>query len=516
MYSYIIVDDEPLIRRGMLKKLQAFDQDITFAGEADNGIDAIELIKQANPDIIFTDMRMPEMDGKSFLRVLQLDFPEKKIIVVSGYTDFEYMQEAISAKVVGYLLKPFSREEIHDTLRKAIALIDQEHANQQKFETTEAENEGVKYHSDLQTLSNIALGFYSKNKAPELISDISNRLLNAQSFFVVTAYASDKSHHELAGRFLTQNCRSCLYLKHAHNEQLSLLLFYFSQDEDTHIVAQLASTYFQASGANITQDLFIGISQAQTTLIELHQAYEQSISALNDRPIHDTSHIYSFYDQHSELAVPDWEKTDELLFHVEAGNIQKVEELLSEYFTFLTEIPLITLSSIKRCSQKLIQEVRWVLSEYFDSIMKNSSSASFDSVMEASFEIDTIRSYFLHVLPNIAEIFKEKKIYGSQNLIDNVKTYIQKNYRKELTLEKISSLFFINPSYCSYLFKEKTGENFIDYVNSVRIDNAKLMLKNSEEKVYKIAKSLGFNNPKYFFRVFKKLTGRTPEEYRMM
>jgi two-component system response regulator YesN len=516
MYSFIIVDDEPLIRRGMLKKLKLYDNNITFVGEADNGIDAIELIKQTNPDIIFTDMRMPEMDGKSFLRILQRDFPEKKIIVVSGYTDFEYMQEAISAKVVGYLLKPFSRDEIHDTLRKAISLIDHEHANQQKFESTEAENEGVKYHSDIQTLSNMALGFYNKNKAPELISDISSKLLNAQRFIVMTVYSSDKILHEHASQFMIENYHKCLCLTHAQNEQLSLLLYYLDHDEELHIPSKMASTFFQTIEENTLQNLFIGISQAQTTLTGLHQAYEESLSSLNERPINDTSHIYTFYDQPTEWQVPDWEKTDELLFHIEAGNIQMVEDLLSEYFTFLTEIPLITLSSIKKCAQKLIQEVRWVLSGYFDSIMKNSSSASFDSVMEASFEIDTIRSYFLHVLPNITEIFKEKKIYGSQNLIDNVKTYIQKNYHKELTLEKISSLFFINPSYCSYLFKEKTGENFIDYVNTVRIDNAKLMLKNTEEKVYKIAKSLGFNNPKYFFRVFKKLTGRTPEEYRMM
>jgi two-component system response regulator YesN len=77
-------------------------------------------------------------------------------------------------------------------------------------------------------------------------------------------------------------------------------------------------------------------------------------------------------------------------------------------------------------------------------------------------------------------------------------------------------LFFINPSYCSYLFKEKTGENFNDFVNRIRIEKAKELLKSSPEKVYKIAKTLGYDNTKYFFRVFKKVTGYTPEEYRMM
>ena len=518
LYTYIIVDDEPLIRRGMIKKLKPLSEEAQFVGEADNGIEALKLIREVNPDIIFTDMRMPEMDGKTFLKILQNDFPDKKIIVISGYSDFEYMQEAISAKVVGYLLKPFNREEIHSALQKAINLINQERAYQLKLETTETEKEEIKYQSDLQVLNNVILGI-SKNFEPKCT--IFQNIDESQQFILLTVYSTTNLVENLNSPVLMENIRKYGFINipNNHNDNIYFFLLNFAKNvrdlqQSTSVKSNLL---YESISKGITKDcIYLGISKTKQSILQLNEAYIETIAALDNRLITDISHILFYNGVQATLDIPNWEKTDELLFHIESGHSDKVLELTSDYFNFICEIPALTILSLKNLCNDLIHEVRNMLSTYFETITKDSPSTSFDSILETAFDIDSIKSFFFQVLPSLTEVFREKNIYGSENLIDNIKTYITKNYNKEITLNKIATLFFINPSYCSYLFKEKTGENFNDFVNRIRIEKAKHLLKSSSDKVYKIAKTLGYDNTKYFFRVFKKMTGYTPEEYRML
>ena len=114
MYTYIVIDDESLIRKGTIKKLQPMEEQITCIGEADNGKAGIELIQEVHPDIVILDMQMPIMGGKELLPYLAESYPDMPLIVISGYRDFDYVKQAISAAAIDYILKPFSKEAIQD------------------------------------------------------------------------------------------------------------------------------------------------------------------------------------------------------------------------------------------------------------------------------------------------------------------------------------------------------------------------------------------------------------------
>ncbi|WP_159881493.1 response regulator [Paenibacillus puerhi] len=514
MYRFIIVDDEALIRRGMLKKIQTspLKDKLQFVGEADNGRDGLELIHKVDPDIILTDMRMPEMDGKSFLRLLQNDYPDKKVIVISGYSDFEYMKEAISAKVVGYLLKPFNREEIHDTLEKAIHLIEAERSVQQKLENTELEMEEISYSADLQALYNLFLGNHHKEKALSLRSGKLKLLAQAERFILLTIYST------AALEPVPRLPENCIFIPHLQNVHMGFLVLFLADDgADLHRAGvQTAELISRQLDKQLAGDAVIGVSRVKASLMQLEEAYQETIIALDGRSIAVSHKINTYKGEklEPESAILPWKHMDELLFFLESGHVSKVTELTSELFDYFNTIPTATVWEIKNTCRGLIQQVKNMLQSHFEALGEHSSSSSFDDVLSGSYDVETIKAYLLQVLPGIGEMLSEQGVYRSGSLIDNIKLYIQKHYHKELTLDKISSLFFINPSYCSYLFKEKTGINFIDFVNKVRIDQAKTLLQTTDEKVYKIAKSLGYENTKYFFRVFKKATGFTPEEYR--
>lgn len=511
MYKFIIVDDEPLIRQGLLKKISAVTEELIYCGEADNGEDALALIHSEDPHLIFTDMRMPVMDGKFLLRQLQNLYPDKKIIVISGFSDFEYMQEAISARVVHYLLKPFSKEEIQQAITKAITAIESERSAKAETLTITREAEQLSLQGDMHALLQYIAGFYPAEKPPVFRSAPMQNLMSSRQMILLTLYSPE----ELAAQEpYLETTR--LFLPHPQSKKLafSLQLYDTSLSEAEAMDQAIAGAREQIGETG--PQACIGVSGVKHELKELPQARQESIAALNCRAIADQGQYFLYHPGSYQAGPQMWEGSRDLLFFIESGNLEKVGEAVRGYFDYYRGQPAATIHQLKENCRNIITEVKTLVAAYFPVENGQHTSSSLEAVLSISFDAEEIRLYFLTVLTSIAELLKEQSVYSSPNVIDNVKMYIRKNITSPVTLEHLSNLFYINPSYLSYLFKEKTGENLIDYVNKERIDRAKQLLQTSDEKVYKIAKNLGYDNAKYFFRLFKKMTGYTPEAYRKL
>ncbi|MDE6936684.1 MAG: AraC family transcriptional regulator, partial [Lachnospiraceae bacterium] len=130
------------------------------------------------------------------------------------------------------------------------------------------------------------------------------------------------------------------------------------------------------------------------------------------------------------------------------------------------------------------------------------------------YSLEDVKKYYLQFFLNISNMIRADSIYLNHDTIDQICTYLSKNYQKDLSQEFIASLFYLNRSYLSQLFKKKTGEKFVDYLNNIRIEKAKELLAGTDKDICTIARSTGYENTKYFFRVFKKKTGTSPEVYR--
>lgn len=511
MYKFIIVDDEPLIRQGLLKKIRSVTAELSFCGEADNGEDALELVRTQDPHLIFTDMRMPVMDGKSLLRQLQSQYPDKKIIVISGYSDFEYMQEAISARVVHYLLKPFSKEEILDAISKAVTAIESEQSSKAETLSITREAEQLSLLGDMHALLQYISGFYPVEHPPVFRSAPMRNLMTAGRMVLLTLYTPE----ELAAQEpALEGTR--LFLLHPQSRKVAFSLqLYDSSLPETEIL-ELAVSEARKLIAGTGPQACIGISSVKSTVSGLQQAREESMSALNCRAIADQGQYFLYHPGSYQTAPVIWEGSRDLIFFIESGNTGKVTEGVHEYFDYYRGQPAATIHQLKENCRQIIAEVKTLIAAYFPAQNGQHPSSSLEAVLSISFDAEEIRLYFLTVLTSTADLLKEQSVYSSPNVIDNVKVYICKNIASPVTLEHLSGLFYISPSYLSFLFKEKTGENLIDYVNKERIERAKLLLRTSEDKIYKIAKALGIDNAKYFFRLFKKMTGHTPEEYRKL
>lgn len=509
MYTFIVVDDEPLIRKGLLKKLETFDHSLELLGEADNGADALALIDSTKPDIIFTDMRMPEFDGKLLIRTVRQQYPQMKLIVISGHADFDYMQEAISAKVVNYLLKPFSRDEIHTTLHQAIHAIEQERSLEREFLLRTVETEQMKIDADMQAFLNVVLAPNASSKKSAFRSAEFAAIFASEQFVLMTVYSPQPLSAQQLPTF-----SNGLYIPHPQSEQL---LFFLIHDPECTI-HELQIKAIQTANVILTKaqsaDICIGISSPLTGIDGVREAHHQTILALDERSITDFGKCYVYSERNIPFSPLKWTRMFELLFFIESGNSQKVDELITDFFALYIRQPDALLTHLKEQCREIITETKRLLNDYLQNGSSNNASSSLEAVLNVSFDMECIRQYMRKVLTGAALLLKDDNPYASDQVIDNVKKYIDNHFTKDLTLEWVSSLFYLNPSYLSYLFKEKTSENFTDYVNRLRIGHAKQLLASTDDKIYRIAKQLGYDNPKYFFRVFKKVTGWTPEEFR--
>lgn len=461
MYSFIIVDDEPLIRKGILKKVQAFGRALSFAGEADNGSDALKLIEETQPDILLTDMRMPEMDGKLLMRTVHGRYPRLKMIVISGHSDFEYMREAITAKAISYVLKPFSREELHEALQQAMDQLDEEKQAHLEADAHLAESEMLSHAADVQTLLQLLLGIQPSNHSPLLRSRHSNSLLNARLVLLTVASPPSLTLLPESAPF------DALMIPHPQSEQLTFILLPLpageaesdTLDEGGRIAHHVAATA-AAAGRLYCR---VGVSLVRPDLTGLHHAYLEGIAAL-DRQLLGGGEPFAVFHQlltadhglQREL-LSDWPRKHELFFRVEAGHAVRVQELVDDLVGFYSRQPHATLGQLKSQCRAILTEIKRLLAVHLKTDATPAPSRSLEVVLGVTFEPADILHYLQQVIGNITTLLGHHPVYDSGEVFDNIKSYLNQHYREELTLERVASLFYLNPSYLSHRFKEKTG-----------------------------------------------------------
>lgn len=515
MYSYIIIDDEALIRKGTEKKLSDLSDIVTCIGQADNGKEGLVLIEKVRPDIIILDMQMPIMDGTQLLPYLSGHYPDIPLIVISGYRDFDYINHAIKAKAIDYILKPFSRDDIQKSMKDAIAKLE-ENISFQNLRSSEEQAELNYYEYDIQMLQNLILGYHTasasiSSKKLAFVNDTHNLLL-------LTLHFSKPAAPEHIQSFLEENGFGdlAIYLSHLSSQQLGFIILFVPENtavSNRQLSIQISEALFQFM-AETSVTITIGISNTHLALMELHAAFLETSNALNSQLLSASGSQYYFYNEAHEQKFIHWEKQEEFLFRIEAGMADEMVKLLDDLFLYYKKIDRCTLADMKYHCYQLGDQCRVIMNYYLNQPSPEAGSTSIQNVVSHIFSAEELKNYYRQFFINITNMLKPQSVYAIDDVIEKIKIYISRNYQKNLTQDFISCLFYLNRSYLSQLFKAKTNQKFVDYLNQVRIDKAKELLSGSDRKMYQVAKAVGYDNVKYFFRVFKKYEGITPEQYR--
>lgn len=515
MYTYIIIDDESLIRKGTIKKIERVRQDVSCIAEASEGAEGIALIEQLRPDFAIIDMQMPGMNGTELLPHLAEHYPDMPLIVISGYQNFDYLKHAFSADAVDYLLKPFSREAIGGCVEKALLKLENSNIISRQIMDSREQKEAACYEYDIQYLTNLILGFYTGDGT--ITSEKLKFINTTHQIVLLTLYFSKQPSELGIHDWLEERGYKelALYLSNSAQPQTGFLILFLPHNKTVkseHTIRHITDALLALANQHDCP-LLIGISRTHSGLMELNDAFLETSSALNQQKLDDPSLCSYIYSDDTTPRHIVWDQEDKFLFYLEAGRQENVRSLTEQLFGLFQSIPSFTLNDAKYYCYYLSEQCKNILNYYLE--QKNTKpSGSMQNIVSRLFRIEELKDYYMQFFLNMAEMLRPKSIYGQDDVIENVKIYMRHNYQKNLTQDFIASLFYLNRSYLSTLFKQRTGVKFIDYLNDIRIEKAAELLRNSDRKMYHISKAVGYDNPKYFFRIFKKKKGCSPEQYR--
>ncbi|MFA6736831.1 MAG: response regulator [Saccharofermentanales bacterium] len=515
MREIIIVDDEPVIRAG-LKTLINSTGSFRVTHECRNGKEGLEKISEFMPDIVIMDIKMPVMDGMELLEKLSNLDHKSKIIVLSGYGEFDYAQAAIRYGAIDYILKPVDHSILINKLNVLSEILDKE-----AIDNTDRDEQDA-----------IALINGNISRIPGVLRTKGNTYYFTA--VVDTDSYSNHSANEYHDKFRSNSSRGdiCARIKEKFSENSIPRCIAFDYDDKVVVIIAVTCDYLCdiPTSTDIVKKLFYKIVNSAS--IGTPYTFYAGIST----PGRDPSVLSDLYSEAvaiSKLYISRYGKplvftpenritnskvsspvSDEILQASNAILAMDIEELqkITERVLFKLKDPELSPEIIyEACMRFAVDSISSAgisECENYSELLKK---------IENSHSLPEVGYHFLDhataCINKLSDCSKEK--YG--HIISEVIVFMNRNIGdKDLSSGIVSSRLHLDPSYFCRLFKEKTGFTFSEFLVARRVDRARILLRNSSVKISDISDMVGFQNVKYFYKVFKQMTDCTPKEFREM
>lgn len=516
MYRVLLADDENTIVEGLAVIIDWQGMGCEIVGLAYNGEQLIQLALEEDPDIIITDIRMPHCDGLEAIQSLRQHGISVKIIVMSGYSEFEYAKKAMELDVKHYVLKPLEEEELLSSVHTVLSELKTEHQLQD-------ERNAFRTERILQELSQVKL---SETEALTLLQDLGIHDSMCQFVGVLVHRSGPPNSPASAWTSFVQQQPQLARTKGINmypfpgiDHELGLLLTVHPSLSEADVEEAMHHLrHGLEERTNITVTISFGSLVAAPHLLQ--QSFSEARYALGYRLIHGRDTVIG-----PDLVHGD-EEEDPLLFIEETEAISEAVDTLNE--TLLQE-------SIKRLYDRLLHDTRvrpihlQVQSlQIILTVMQGMTQGqiellnhqhgfnllSMDEISRFS-NIASLQSHVIAMCTAAISLRRKYLISQQKDITEEIKKYIRTNYAEPITLVTAAETFYLNPNYISQLFKKKTGKTFLDYLTHVRISKAKELLLSTELMVYEICISVGYRDTKHFSRIFEKSVGCKPSKYKL-
>lgn len=535
MIRALIVDDEEWTRISLRKQADWKALGIELAGEARNGISAMELIRERKPHIVITDIRMPAMDGIQLMELLHAEFPHVLIIVISGYSDFEYARKALSFGAFEYILKPIETEPLMSALERAVDKLLHERERQADYVDLYRKANLSELLSKEKVLTRLVTSTASDSKEIENALRRHDILLDwprtavlaieVANFGEISArrYKQDKdlAHFVLAnviGELFRKYPRTILFRNIGKDNELILLKGLDEEEDQTNMASLyedcrlIIDTVKQATQF----ELNIGIGREFTELTDIHRSYVQACEAVQNAELVHASRVTHFNEVSSrnEYYIYPNDKEKALLYYV--GNQYKGQAvaLVAGLFEEMKRNAALHPQSIRSTALGLIFAINQALSPYQASINGLGIGNAENTIRSTRLTVDELSADVQRIVIAAIDYLSSRKKTGSYRGVEEIVEYLGTHFHEEITLGGVAERYFLNPAYLSRIFKNETGQTFNDYVNTLRLEAATRLLKDPTLKMSAVSEMTGYMSEKYFFKKFKEHYGCTPTEYR--
>ncbi|MFH5182459.1 response regulator [Paenibacillus sp. TAB 01] len=515
----LIVDDEPIICRGIRETIPWDQIGVEVAGEAYDGLEALEAIGSGPVDLVLTDVHMDGMDGLALSKMLREQYPDTRIIILSGYDDFEYARQAIRIGVEDYLLKPVDVDELMGMVKRIADELSHE-AEQRKERQRESWLSWLK-----QSMQNS--GVLLDGDLPEGFVPAAGQrfrmIASQQEDYALWAERTEEEQRQAARRQWEQEVREAL----ACDGQEAFSFFYHPnllitlcvELEPAGLKDPLAALS-EVKGPLAGNRLYFGVSPVFQALEETYTRGEEAVAALQLGIAQGERSVLLY----GEAVVPpkprgmfapvELEKQlVNLLFN---GTEEELEAVLRAIMTQSKErgyLPADIAQGIKEL-KILIQRRLRTSGIDVSGDLKSSLSGEPDPHVYNSY-----RSLEMLMRRELLSLFSliHSSVAGKNHwTIERVRKYIESHHSHDLKASEVAAWLKITPNYFSIIFNQHFGKGFAEYLNEVRIEHAKGILRGTHDRVFEIAEKVGYNDYKYFCSIFKSYTGVTPTQYRKL
>ncbi len=504
MHKVYLVDDDVFVRKGIKTLIDWEGYGFNVCGEADNGEDALSEIKQLQPDLVLTDIRMPVLDGLDLIKHSKETLSRSPhFIVISGYNDFKYAQRALRYGVKDFILKPVDQEEIHQTLHKISGAIEAEYETKQMEDKMEAISELKKLFlcdKECNLSDEWDHPFFDGSDYTFIKVEINGLNIDYQQCF-----------KKLENALLTLEAQNHFMCFEDNTNCFGLVINdKFLTANNQHIDQFLDEWYRKAD-----LDMHVYCGKTVRRIEDITTSYKTAKKCVQFKYLFEEPIITAAMIAEKDVFFIDLDQTyyDEMMEFIEENNHEKVITQLNKMIQTCKEMNFAKdalRTMVNRLNHKILKSIKE--SEGNEQEITNlKDMLEWDEYSLSLHQLQVLWGDFIQDASNNLAKINRNNVKGT---IYQIKKYIHSHFDQSLTLKSIANKFYMNPVYMGQLFKKTYGVYFKDYILTVRMDEAKKLLRTTDLKVYEVAENVGFNNPDYFVTQFEKIVGTTPSQYR--
>ncbi|WP_211748431.1 response regulator [Paenibacillus sp. Marseille-Q4541] len=519
MYKMLIVDDEQIERSALRMMIERHLPEVLVVGEAENGRIAVEMAHQLRPDVVTMDVKMPGIDGIEAVSLLCNEYPDMQFIMVSAFDEFEYARRVMKYGVKEYLLKPCKKDQMISAVKTVLAGIDVSRQDIQREQERAQQVQQACVLIEAEWVAAICQERAMSEETKRYAKDVGIKE-NSAGYAMVFAISSSGTMAEEQQRLIQNEMRGYMktfegcHIGPAIGGYFPCLFFPPDKEEGAgrrtiRSQASHMARFLLQQGQRGHGDIkvSIGIGNLYSSATMWVRSYHEALLASQ---ISGKSAICFYEDIPMEMD-DDYpyphESEQQLLQQVRRGNGTEAEEVFDDYLSELLRMTNYDLERVKHDLGKLFSQMLKLLKEKGILLPKLGG-------LSALKDEQSLRTHAQFQLKLMLEKLNEMYRDEQRGSIEKAKTFMAEYYVKELSLEEVAEHIGLNPHYFSKMFHERCGVTFIDYLTSLRIGKAQELLADPKQVVKEISVQIGYRDPNYFSRVFKKMVGVSPSEYR--
>lgn len=525
-YKVLLVDDEEDVRRSIVKKLDWHALGFEVAGEAGNGDEALEMAENLLPDVIMTDIKMPFMDGLELCRRARNLLPGVRLAIFSGFDEFEYAREAIANQVEEYILKPINATELADVFSRIRQNLDEEIDRRRNMERLRRYYEESFPLIRQQVLSDLLEGRIAPGEARVKGEEYGVPLGEGPYCVAVVKPVREDTPAPPDMRLLLVSLGRLIedamaqrlphYLVQRPGRIVLIAMPLEGQDSVKFITDEL-NRLFPLAKKLLGIRLGIGLGKVYAEPAGIPGSYADAQNALGYQVLMEEGHCLYIGDIEPGISkehMPDIAFVDDVIMQIKVGNGEQLQKSVNRLTLHLKNG-----NFGMRQYQIYMLELSTELFKLARNYRLNPEESGLQNLLGASpwgfSNLEEMGRWLFTSCNGLRRLIRQERKDTTRLLVDRAQDMLAREYMdSELSLDTVCTRLNVSQAYLSTLFKRETGQGFINYLTTLRMEKALELLANTDDKTYQIAEKVGYADPNYFSYVFKRQYGTSPSKYR--